>query len=288
MEPVAKPLADLLSKLPTKQGKDAHAEIERLVGLLAAELGGKGADTAILFATALEVLRDLPRDVNSAAVVRALTLIGAYHYLSASPSSGIEATELAVRRARDLGETAPLCKALKLLVVLRGETGNYPEATKAGAEGISAAQAAGDFALESELWLNLGSVHQYAGQYSESTACFEKVLALSEDRPDMAAIRKLAFTNIAVVSLHMNDLSRGLKAARQALELSAEPIDAEARTQRVVLETCYARLLLEAGALLDARQHADLARALDDADEHRVHHAEQSDQDRHEHQGVEE
>ena len=33
----------------------------------------------------------------------------------------------------------------------------------------------------------------------------------------MDAVRKNVFCNMAVASLHMNDLSRGLKAAREAL-----------------------------------------------------------------------
>lgn len=260
MEPAQKPIAELLAKLPRESGGEALAEIETLAALLGAELGSKAPETPIFFASAFEILRDLPEALNSAGVVRALTVIAAYHYLCANPQNGIEAVEIAVRRARALGETSPLCKALKLLVMLRAETGNYPEATKAGAEGLAAAQKAGDGQLEAELWLNLGIAHQYAGQYSEATACGDRVLALTEGHPEMAGVRKNVFTNMAVASLHMNDLSRGLKAAREAVELSGEPVDVESRVQRVVLETCYARLLLEAGALLDANQHSKLAR----------------------------
>jgi putative two-component system response regulator len=260
MEPAQKPIAQLLAKLPSKRGLEVLPEIENLSTELAQELSSKSPDTRLLFASAFQILRDLPMEVNAAPVVRALTLVAVYHYLSANPLHGIEAAELAVSRARTLGETVPLCKALKLLVVLRAETGNYPEATKAGAEGLAAAQAASDKKMEAELWLNLGTAHQYAGQYSEATACFEKVLGLSEGEPEMVGVRKLVFTNLAVASLHMNDLSRGLRAAREALALSEEPTDVEARNHRVVLETCYARLLLEAGALLDAKEHAKLAR----------------------------
>jgi putative two-component system response regulator len=260
MEPAQKPILELLAKLPSERGAELLPDIEVLAGLLAAELGSRTAETPLLFAGAFQILRDLPKDVNSASIVRALTLIAGYHYLCANPQAGTDAAELAVERARVLGETVPLCKALKLLLVLRAETGRYPEATKAGAEGLAAAQKAGDEQMEAELWLNLSVAHQYAGQYSEATACGERVLVLSEDHPEMAAVRKNVFTNMAVTSLHMNDLSRGLRAAREAVALSGHPADVESRVQRVVLETCYTRLLLEAGALLDAKQHAALAR----------------------------
>jgi len=260
VEPAQRPIAELLAKLP---GDDPHTllpDIEALAAMLAAELGSKTSDSPLFFAAAFQILRDLPKDVNSAAIVRALTLVAAYHYLSANPQAGTEAAELAADRARALGETVPLCKALKLLVMLRAETGSYPEATKAGAEGLAAAQRAGDVQLEAELWLNLGIAHQYAGQYSEATACGERVLALTENHAELAGVRKNVFTNMAVASLHMNDLTRGLRSAREAVALSGDPTDVESRVQRVVLETCYARLLLEAGALLDAKQHTALAR----------------------------
>lgn len=260
MEPAQPPLRELLARMPSLSGDDALPALDRLADLLSKEIESRSAEAPFAFTAAYQAIRDLPWEVNSASVVRALQLIAGYYYLSAAPMQGIEPATLCVERARRLGETVPLCKALKLLGLLRAETGNLPEATKACSEGIDVAQAAGNTQLEAELWVNLGLAQQYGAQYSDATACYDRVLALSEGRQEMAALRKLAYTNLAITSLHLNEVKRGLKAAKQAVEESGEPKDAEALWQRVILESCYTRLLLEVDAVLDAKKHARLAR----------------------------
>lgn len=260
MELAQPPLRALLTRLPALGTEEKRPALEQLAELLSKEIESRSAETPFAFTAAYEAVRDLPWEINSPSIVRILQLVAGYHYLSAAPMQGIEPASLCVERARRLGDPVLLCKALKLLGLLRAETGNLPEASKACNEGIDVAQTAGNRQLEAELWVNLGLAQQYAAQYSDSAACFDRVLALADGRPEMASLRKLAYTNIAITSLHLNEIKRGLKAAKQAVEESGEPKDAEALWQRVVLEGCYTRLLLEVDAVLDAKQHAKLAR----------------------------
>jgi len=170
MEAAQPPLRELLARMPSLSGNDVLPALDRLADLLSKEIESRSAEAPFAFTAAYQAIRDLPWEVNSASVVRALQLIAGYYYLSAAPMQGVEPATLCVERARRLRETVPLCKALKLLGLLRAETGNLPEATKACSEGIDVAQAAGNTQLEAELWVNLGLAQQYGAQYSDATA----------------------------------------------------------------------------------------------------------------------
>jgi putative two-component system response regulator len=254
------PLKALLERLPAVAADESIAAFDRLSLLLTQEFEQRTVDAPALFSAAYEAIQRLPPDFNSPSVVHCLQRIAGYYYLSATPLLGVEPAALCVERARRLSDPVLLCKALKLLGLLRAETGNLPEASKACNEGIDVARAAKNSLLEAELWINLGLAQQYAAQYGDAAACFDRVLALSDNDPSLKALRKLAFTNIAVTSLHLNEVKRGLKAAKQAVDESGEPNDAESLWQRVMLENFYTRLLLEVDAVLDAKKHAKLAR----------------------------
>lgn len=254
------PLQALLSRLPSISADESLVALEQLAKVLDQEFQQPSADAPSLFSAVFDAIQELPSTVNSPSVVACLQRIASYYYLAAIPLQGIEPASLCVARARQLNDPVLLCKALKLLGLMRAETGNLPEASKACNEGIDIARAAKNRRAEAELWINLGLAHQYAAQYSDATACFDRVLALSIDDDSIRPLRKLALTNIAITSLHVSEVRRGLKAAKQAVEESGEPKDAESLWQRVMLENCYTRLLLEVDAVLDAQEHAKLAR----------------------------
>jgi putative two-component system response regulator len=100
----------------------------------------------------------------------------------------------------------------------------------------------------------------YAAQYEEAIACYEHAIDLANKIESLYPLRASAFANIAVCCLHMEDFSRGLRAAETSIAESAEPANAAEMLARVIRECTYARLLLEVDNVPRAVEHSETAR----------------------------
>src|ERR1700751_67235 len=111
-------------------------------------------------------------------------------------------------------------------------------------------------------WPDGGGALIYAAQYEDAIACLERVVALSEGKEALGESRGAALNNIALACLHLEDYGRGLRAAKEAVELQDNPLNASARLMRVMGETNYTRLLLEVDAPEAARHRCELAKQI--------------------------
>ena len=100
----------------------------------------------------------------------------------------------------------------------------------------------------------------YAAQYEEAIACFEHAIDLAGQSDDLVAFRPSAFANIALCCLHMEDYSRGLKAAETSIKESSEPRTAAEMLNRVIRESNYCRLLLEVNNVPKAVERCEIAK----------------------------
>src|SRR5205807_10435350 len=66
----------------------------------------------------------------------------------------------------------------------------------------------------------------------------------------------------ALACLHLEDYGRGLRAAKEGVELQANPSTSAARLARVLAETHYTRLLLEVDAPQAARERCEIAKRI--------------------------
>ena len=183
-----------------------------------------------------------------------------FFYLSGHAFSGLPIAQRARALAVESADANLTIDALLLVGVCAADTGDLPTAMEAYSDGLRLATAATDTFREGRIWQNLGVALMYGGLYSEAINCFESVIAKADIEPRLKGPAALAFTNVALCRLNLDEIRYGLIAIQKAVELSAESNTAESALNRVLIENNYTRLLLEAGNFEGAREHAKLAR----------------------------
>jgi len=192
--------------------------------------------------------------------INCLTDIANYFYLIGQPFSGIEPAMDAVQLATRADHKVLLRKALSILGVMYGDSGNGSRAVECYAQALDVARQLRDRLAEARVWVNLGIALLYLGQFTDALACFERAIDLAGDAPAAADFRSLVYSNIAFCCLHSEDFKKGLAAAQRSIAESSEPHSAAELVSRVMKETYYARLLLEINEVDAAGEHCALAR----------------------------
>ncbi len=243
-----------------RSAEDARAFFDRTLARLKATLASPGADAPDVFQSAYDAIRAVPPELMSATGVECLLLIVHYAYVSAQAQQGIGPASDAVAGARLIGDKALLRKALTFAGVMQMETGNLPLATESFAEALDLARELGDCLGEVGLWNNLGLALQNAAQYSDAIRCYERAITLAGDDPALRVVKGIALGNVAYASLTIQDLRRGLRAVRQAVEIFATPTNPTDCMYRVLAEKSFAQLLLETGDVDGAKRRCDYAK----------------------------
>jgi putative two-component system response regulator len=184
-----------------------------------------------------------------------------YFYVVGQSFNALEPCSEAVALA-EAAENEPLLrKALTFLGIIYSDTGNISRAIECLARALDLARALSDIDAECIVWVNLGLALLYAAQYQDAISCFEHAIKLSEENPKSSkAFVPSAYANIALCSLHLEDYSRGLKAAEISVRESGDPHTAAELVARVLRENYYTRLLLEVNNLEKAAERCELAR----------------------------
>ncbi len=183
-----------------------------------------------------------------------------YFYIIGQPFSGIEPAADAVDLASTAGLKPLLRKALTYLGVMYADTGNVSRAIEVYSQALDLAQELRDSTAECSVWQNLGVALLYAAQYRDAITTFEHVVRLASTNPHLQKHRTAALSNIALCCLHLEDFSRGLKAAETCLQESTEPHTADEMVARVLRENNYSRLLLEIGNFDKAGERCAISR----------------------------
>jgi putative two-component system response regulator len=146
------------------------------------------------------------------------------------------------------------------LGMMYADTGNIPRAVECYAQALDLAQSLRDTEAECSVWVNLGVALLYAAQYRDAMTSLEHAVHLAGSEPSLRKFRTAALSNIALCCLHLEDFSRGLKAAEACLKESEEPHSASECVARVLRENNYSRLLLEVNNIDKAGERCALAR----------------------------
>ena len=240
--------------------EEALPLLDEIAGALRTALASPNPEAHRLFASAKTALHALPPDALSIARVEGLLLAAQFAYVSGQPFGGLEHAGFAVKCARSLGDHAALRKALTFHGILLADTGNIATAVECYAEGLELAEALGDLRAETPVWVNLGTALSYAGQLNDAVACFERVVALCDSDREVGSFRPLALANMAAICLYLQEHAKGLRSIKSAIECAGEPQNTTDRLNRVLAESCYARILLEVDSLDRAKERAELAK----------------------------
>ena len=257
-------LLDRLVALPQRAEGGASADRPAVVLDLAREVRGQlSAPTA----STKEFFRDCQCAIDSLGaenadpiLVQVLLDIAQYYYVVGHSLQGIEAGRIAVDHARALDDHNVLRRALNTHGILQADAGNIPVAIESYSEALGLAIELADPVGECSALINIGNAFILAGQYQDAIECFERCLALADEHAEVRAYREIALSNLALACLHLEDLRKGLRAAKQSVEGNLEPKDATEMLLRVNRENIYAQLLLQVDSLERAKERCEIAK----------------------------
>ena len=183
-----------------------------------------------------------------------------FFYLSGHAFTGLPIAQRARLLAVESADSSMTIDSLLLIGVCAADTGGFPTAMEAYADGLRLAKASGESFREGKIWQSLGAALGYGGLYGEAIGCFERVIEMAEHEPRLRTMAVGAHGNIALCHLNRDEIRHGLIAIERAAALTEDSGTAESALNRVIVENNYTRLLLEAGNFEGAREHAKLAR----------------------------
>lgn len=211
-------------------------------------------------ASVVRELKRVPGTLCADLRINCLTDISHFYYVAGQAFSAIEPASDAAELASVAGNKSLHRKALTFLGIMYADTGNISRAIECYSAALEIAQALRDQAGECSVWQNLGAALLYAAQYRDAITTFEHVVRLAGSDDGLQSYRTAALANISLCCLHLEDFSRGLKAAETCLAESKEPHTAAEFVSRVLRENNYSRLLLEVNAIEKAGERCQVAR----------------------------
>lgn len=205
-------------------------------------------------------LVQLPPDFVHLKRVRCLLDVAQCFYVTGRSIVGLTPAQESVSMARLTGDGKSVVATLTNFGVLNADTGNLSSAISAHAEALDLAIQIKYRDGETVIWNNLGVSLLYAAQYQDAIECFERVVQLSGDDPSKSGAKAAALGNIGLCYLHLEDIRKGLRVTKQAIDAHPEPINANETLSRVLSETNYCRLSLEVDNLDRAKERCEIAK----------------------------
>ena len=253
-----------LASLSSAAGSASEPELKAALSRVALEVNAKlqaGSATSTEYMhSAVRALREIRGDVLAELRANALLDASTFFYINGQTFSAIEPAEEAVALATTSNSQALHRKALTILGNMCADTGNISQSIECYAQALDLAQSLRDSEAECIVWVNLGMALFYAAQYRDAITCLEHVIRLAGKDAKLSKFRAAAFSNIALCCLHLEDFSRGLKAAEICVKESAEPHSASELVSRVLRENYYTRLLLEVNDVDKAGERCEIAK----------------------------
>jgi putative two-component system response regulator len=239
-------------------------EVQSVLERVAAEIQGRmksaSPSSAEFFTSVSDSLVSFRGTANHRVRVQCLLDVAQYFYVVGQPFQALKPAAAALQLAVDARDKALNRKASTFLGAMYADTGNISGAIECYSQALQLLEELNDPVAECRVWINAGVALMYAAQYEEAIACFDHTVVLANKSEDLYSFRAHAFANIALCCLHMEDYSRGLKAAETSIRESADPTNAAEMLSRVIRECNYCRLLLEVDNTQKAQEHCEVAK----------------------------
>jgi putative nucleotidyltransferase with HDIG domain len=252
------------NELEAVKNVSSDEDLKKVLARIAMEVNAQyqagAVSSADFMLAAVKTLKGVPGLAHSELRINCLIDASHYFYLIGQTFSAIDPATDAAELASLAGNRALLRKALTLGGMVYADTGNTSRAIECYAEALDISHELRDTEAECAVWVNLGVALLYTAQYRDAIACLEHVINIAGTKPNFQKFRSSAFSNIALCCLHLEDFSRGLKAAEICISESGEPHSAAELVSRVLREGYYTRLLLEVGSTEKAGERCAIAR----------------------------
>lgn len=256
--------ADQLKSLSEAERTASDPQVSDLLERLAVEIEGRmqtaSPHSAEFFSSVAESLVKLKGLAHHAVRIQALLNTAQYFYVLGRPFEALKPAAAALSLSTEVGDKPLTRRASMTLGAMYADTGNISGAIECYSRALEILAELNDPAAECRVWINAGVALMYAAQYEEAIACFDHAIDLATQNEALYALRASAYANIAVCCLHMEDFSRGLRAAETCIAESEEPTSAAEMLARVIRECTYARLLLEVDNVPKAFEHCETAK----------------------------
>ena len=250
-----------LKSLPAEAPpREFHSQLIALREGISARLKAASQSDADLFRDVIRSLVAFPAALSPELRAELILEVAQYFYFAGLPFEAIEPLNRAEDLARKSNQLSLLHRATTTLGVIYADTGNLSKAIEKHSQALEAAQKLGDPVAEAKVWVNLGVALHYCAEYENAVACYRRVVEMAHDHPELKQQKLSALSNIALSSLHSEEYSRGLRAARRALAEVEEPTTAAQLFSRVLLEKNTARLLIETAESAEAKVHVENAK----------------------------
>ncbi len=241
-------------------GDDLKVALSRVALEVNAQYQAGVATSADFMSSAVKALKAVPGTDHSDLRINCLIDASHFFYLVGQTFKAIDPALDSVDLSTKVGNRALLRKGLTVLGMVYADTGNISEAIECYDQALDIAQSMRDSEAEAPVWINLGVALLYAAQYRDAIACLEHVIRICGSNPSLKRFRGIAFSNIALCCLHLEDFSRGIKAAEICVSESGEPHTVAELVGRVLRENYYTRLLLEVNSVEKAGERCEIAR----------------------------
>jgi putative two-component system response regulator len=239
---------------------DVGAVLERVAAEIAGRMQNASPLSADFFRSVSKSVAKLQGGANAEIRIQCLLDTAQYFYVLGRPFEAIGPASEALSLASDSGNKSLTRKACTFLGAMHADTGNISGAIECYSRALELLRDLNDPVAECRVWINSGVALMYAAQYAEAIACCEHAIDLAGQSPDLYPFRANAFANIALCCLHMEDFSRGLRAAETSITESLEPSNAADMLSRVIRECNYSRLLLEVNNVGKAIERCEVAK----------------------------
>ncbi|MEO5692605.1 MAG: HD domain-containing phosphohydrolase [Usitatibacter sp.] len=258
------PAIDDLSAIDAAVSNASETDLKVALSRVAMEMNSRlqaaSSASAEYVADVVKTLKAIQGASSSELRINTLLDAAQFYYHVGRTFNAIQPANDATEIAEQSGNKPLLRKAMTFAGVLYADTGNTSRAIECYARALDLARELRDSEAECAVWVNLGVALLYAAQYKDAISCLEHTVHMASSNPALTKFRTVALSNIALCCLHLEDFSRGLKAAEKSISESAEPHSAADLANRVIRENNYTRLLLEVDAIEKARERCDLAR----------------------------
>ncbi len=229
-------------------GDDLKVALSRVALEVNAQYQAGVATSADFMSSAVKALKAVPGTDHSDLRINCLIDASHFFYLVGQTFKAIDPALDSVDLSTKVGNRALLRKGLTVLGMVYADTGNISEAIECYDQALDIAQSMRDSEAEAPVWINLGVALLYAAQYRDAIACLEHVIRICGSNPSLKRFRGIAFSNIALCCLHLEDFESG------------EPHTVAELVGRVLRENYYTRLLLEVNSVEKAGERCEIAR----------------------------
>ena len=253
-----------LSAFIESGGSPDGASVRDLLERVSTEVKGRAKSasphSADFFGSVAESLKRLRGTANHVVRIDCLLDVARYFYVLGRPFQALEPASGALSLASEVQDKPLIRKAATFLGAMYADTGNFSGAIECYSQALEILEELKDPTAETTVWINAGVALMYAAQYEEAISCCEHAITIADRTESSYAYRANAFANIALCCLHLEDYSRGLRAAETSIRESSEPTTPAEMLSRVIRECNYCRLLLEVDNVEKAAEHCEVAK----------------------------